>query len=89
VEQLLHEVRLQALLEQRQAGPGADVGPERDPDARLDVPAHREQAAAQGRVAGRAVRHPGLLRGQEAELAVETWTLWANTLRGPTSPNRS
>ena len=36
-EQLLGEVGLQPLLEQREAGPGADVGAERDPDAEGQV----------------------------------------------------
>ena len=36
-EQLLHEVRLQPLLEQREPGAGADVGAERDPHPGVDV----------------------------------------------------
>ena len=36
-EQLLQEVGLQALLEQGEAGAGADVGAQRDAHARLDV----------------------------------------------------
>ena len=46
-EQLLHEVGLQPLPEQREARARADVGAQRDPDAALDVPAQREQPAAQ------------------------------------------
>ena len=69
-EQRLHEVGLQPLLEQREAGAGADVGAERDPDAVLDVAAQREQPAAEGGVAGRAVGDRRAAPGEHAELGV-------------------
>ena len=53
-EELLDEVGLQPLLEQEEPGAGADIGAQRHTDAVLDVPAQREQPAAQG----------GLLVGQ-------------------------
>ena len=46
-EQPLHEVRLQPLLEQREAGAGADVGAEGDRDTVVDVPGQGEQPAAE------------------------------------------
>src|SRR5207237_10320022 len=42
----------------------------RDVDPVLDVPAQREQAAAQGAVAGRAVGDRGAVFGQQGELGV-------------------
>ncbi len=68
-QQLLHEVGLQPLLEQREPGPCADVGAEGDPYAVLDVLAQREQPAAEGGVARRAVRDAGAALGKERELA--------------------
>jgi hypothetical protein len=44
--QLLHEVGLQALLEQRRPGAGADIAAERHAHARGQMPVEREQSAA-------------------------------------------
>src|SRR4029453_11077888 len=61
-QELLHEVRLQAFLEQRESGAGADVRSQRDSNPAPDVLAQREKTTAKGGVAGRAVRNacPGL-----------------------------
>ena len=69
-EQGLHEVRLQPLAEQREARPRADVGAQRHPHAALDVPAQREQPAAQRAVARRAVRDRRARLRQHVQLGV-------------------
>ncbi len=69
-EQLLGEVRLQALLEQREAGARADVRTERDPDAERQVRAEREHPAAEGGVAGRAVRDRRAAAAEHPQLAL-------------------
>ena len=85
-EQLLGEVGLQALLEQREPGARADVGAERHPDAEREVGAEREQPAAERGVAGRAVRHRGPAPASSRSSASVGCTLWASTTRGPSSP---
>ncbi len=69
-QQPLHEVGLQSLLEQREAGAGTHIGAERDPHSVVEVPAQREQPAAQRGVAGRAVRDGGALRAEQPQLPV-------------------
>src|SRR5512132_3496613 len=56
-QELLHEVRLQAFLEQRESGARADVGSQRDSNPAPDVLAQREKTTAEGRVAGWVVRN--------------------------------
>ena len=70
VAQLLHEIRLQPLLEQRIAGAGADIAPERHSHPMGEVPVQREQPAAEGRVARRTVRDRGSAGGQALQLCV-------------------
>ena len=68
--QRLHEVRLQALPEQGEAGARTDVGAQRHPHPPLDVAAQWEQPAAQRAVARRAVRDARPRRRQDVELGV-------------------
>src|SRR3954453_10031780 len=76
-EELLAEVRLEALLEQGEAGAGTHVGAQSDANAVLQVPVQREESTPQGRVAGGAVgdgRAPG---AEHLELDVR----WVDVVR--------
>ena len=68
-EQLLDEVGLQALLEEREARAGTDIRPERHAHPVLDVVTQREEATAQGGVARGAVRDGGALTTEQTQLA--------------------
>ena len=69
-EQVLQEVGLQALLEDREPGARTDVAAERDAHARRDVAPQREHPRAEGGVARRAVGHRGAPGRQHVELGV-------------------
>ena len=86
-QSLLHEVGLQALLEQRQPGAGADVGAERDTDAGVEVRAQREQPAARGTScwSGSARRPHRRRPGRRARPSVGC-TSCASTLPRPEQP---
>ncbi len=68
--QPLQEVGLQAFLEQREPGAGADVGAERHRDTEGQVAVEREQPAPERGVARWAVRYGGAAGGQELQLGV-------------------
>ena len=71
-EQLLHEVGLQPLLEQREPGAGADVGAQRDADAEREVRAAAGTARCPGRSCWWGSARPRR-RGGRAAAAPRRW----------------
>src|SRR5687768_16769305 len=64
----LHEVRVKSFLQHAESQPATDVGTKGARDPRVDMPAQRETAAPESRVAAGAMRHSRARIGEPAEL---------------------
>ena len=89
-EQLLGEVGLQPLLEQRETGAGADVGAERRPGRRGRGASRAGTGRCRGRRWTSGSARPRRRAGPSSSSSCSVGcTLCASTLRGPSSPARS